>query len=618
MSFLGARTNKSTASKPNTPGKTPEPPPARHPSAGAQASGDSRRTSSRLAQVGQPADEYELSVMGSIQKQYQADSEEAYSLETMAHSLCEHPHLDKRDIMDVGVSLSATGQVVSAAHFLVKEQWLTKITNVVSQLQELCAASAEALGDKKKMYIIDPDNTMLPVLLGARSVGDLERAWKLLIQRISRAQEKMDRNFRAYKQEELPPHSPATTDPQIYEEFRGIVEPDQVMTRLYSQVPSMSRLLTTEEQTLLEQGRNLSSAIPSPLDLKLAFPERGTEAHPSQIYYNKDGAKITETDLDALIPCRTSTIAGMHTCSEFRSSGSASPEVPYHQRSREPWGQTSDDDYQTAPTLSRNPRTQNGVRYGLLDGISSIYQRFPGSAQNWPSSRQDSDHDQPGAIDITDNEDRRPTISRPAYQPSYPSQPPADPPNFLARYTGAGGGGGDEEDDDGEGNEEAPRNRRGLNKPLGPSRFSNGPSGRPPAPPANFSSRPGGNGPPGSGPGGYSGYPGGGAGGPGGGGFNAPYGHHLPTIKTDLKLSNLPKWNGDFDTAIPYFHKILELASMGGDLPVALGFWLGQTLVPNSPVEEWYMILSPKWKAYMQVHYLNYVETIKFYFLGRP
>lgn len=102
------------------------------------------------------------------------------------------------------------------------------------------------------------------------------------------------------------------------------------------------------------------------------------------------------------------------------------------------------------------------------------------------------------------------------------------------------------------------------------------------------------------------------------GNANAPYGNFPPTIKTDLKLSDLPKWNGEFDTAITYFHKISELASMGGDLPVALGFWLGQTLETGSPVEEWYMALSPNWKDYMCGNYLNYIQTIKHYYLGRP
>lgn len=585
---------------------------------GASASGEARRASSRLAAGGQPVDEYSLSVMGGIQNQYQQDTEDSYSLETRTHSLCEHPHLDKRDVLDVGVRLSATGRAVSLKRFLVKEPWLGKITNVVAQLQELCLASAKALGSQKKSYIIDPEDMMLPVLSGAKTTGDLERAWRLLIQCISRAQEKLDRNFKTAKQEEIPISSPATTDPQIYEDFKSSWEPEEAMTHLYKQVPSMTRLLTAEERTKLEQGRNLNSAIPSPLELKLAFPDRRAEAYPSMIYYNEDGAKINSVDPDSLIPRRNSNIPETHNRFEFDTTESASQAVPYHRQPREPWGQTSDIGYNTATVSTADPDPPEGNRLGLLDGITSSYQRFPGSSQNWAPSRTGLGSGPPGASRPDMDTGRTPLTTRLSYLPSYPSQPPANPPNFTARFANTGAGGNGDDDDDGS-SEGPPRGGRGPNPYLGQGRFDAGPPGRPPP---GFGGNPGGGGPYDGDHGRRGGHPGGGAGGaggfPGGGGTNAPYGNYPPTIKTDLKLSDLPKWNGDLDTAIPYFHKISELASLGGDLPVALGFWLGQTLEPDSPVHEWYMTLSPNWKAYMRAHYLNYVETIKHYFLGRP
>lgn len=245
--------------------------------------------------------------MGSIQKQYQEDTEDSYSLESRAHSVCERPHLDKRDIMDLGLAMGSNGRTSSAGRFVVKEPLLLKLTNVLTQLQELCTASAQALGDKKAGYVLDPDNMMLPILSAASTVGDLERAWRLLIQRISRAQEKLDRNFKKFRHEEIPP-SPATTDPQIYEAIKGNWEPEEVMARLYMQVPSMSKLLTHEECSKLEQGRSVRSALGSPIELKAAFPDRKPEPHPSGVYYNDDGARIHATDPDSLIPRRAPTL----------------------------------------------------------------------------------------------------------------------------------------------------------------------------------------------------------------------------------------------------------------------------------------------------------------------
>lgn len=99
--------NNATGSRPASTSKTAEPPP-RLQGLGAPPSG--RHSSSRLVSHGQLADEYELSVMGGIQRQYKDNSEESHSLEVLTHTLCEYPHFDKRDIIDLGVTISTTGR----------------------------------------------------------------------------------------------------------------------------------------------------------------------------------------------------------------------------------------------------------------------------------------------------------------------------------------------------------------------------------------------------------------------------------------------------------------------------------------------------------------------------
>lgn len=240
--------------------------------------------------------------MGSLQRQYQQDTEDKYALETLAHHLCEHPHLEKRDIVDRGVSIGSNGRAQSNSRFVIKEPLLTQITNVIAQMQELCNASSEILGEKKKRYVLDPDNTMLPILSAASTVGELERAWRLLVQRIMRAQEKLDRNFKKYKHEEVP-LSPASTDPQLYDFVQKDWDADAIMTHLYNQ-PSMARLLTEEERSRLAQGKTIRSALASPIELQTAFPPRKLEALPSDIFYNDDGARIHAVDPDSLIPRR--------------------------------------------------------------------------------------------------------------------------------------------------------------------------------------------------------------------------------------------------------------------------------------------------------------------------
>lgn len=97
----------------------------------------------------------------------------------------------------------------------------------------------------------------------------------------------------------------------------------------------------------------------------------------------------------------------------------------------------------------------------------------------------------------------------------------------------------------------------------------------------------------------------------------APYGDYIPTIKAELKLDQLPKWDGNHDTAIDYFWKVQQIAALGGYIPKALGYWLWHNLEEGSAVQIWFAMLEPNQQAYMRSHYLAYLKGIKDGFLGR-
>jgi hypothetical protein len=210
-----------------------------------------------------------------------------------------------------------------------------------------------------------------------------------------------------------------------------------------------------------------------------------------------------------------------------------------------------------------------------------------------------------------------------------PSGNPLNPPPANPPLSGGGGGG-----------------RGGTGPPAPPADYRRGGDAPPPIPlPANN--------PP---PGGGSGGGGGGGGGPpnfpqhfnpmpypglqgppgppgppeppgppnGGGGGppvppNAPapaYGTMIPSIKAELKPDQLPLWDGNHDTAIHYFWKIQQLASLGGYVPAALGYWLWNNLVEGSPVQEWFASLTHEEQARMRQHYLTYLRGIHNNYLG--
>jgi hypothetical protein len=112
-------------------------------------------------------------------------------------------------------------------------------------------------------------------------------------------------------------------------------------------------------------------------------------------------------------------------------------------------------------------------------------------------------------------------------------------------------------------------------------------------------------------------------GGGGGGGPplppNAPapaYGTMIPSIKAELKPDQLPLWDGNHNTAVNYFWKIQQLASLGGYVPAALGYWLWNNLVEGSLVQEWFVSLTHKEQGRMRQHYLTYLRGIQDNYLG--
>ena len=91
----------------------------------------------------------------------------------------------------------------------------------------------------------------------------------------------------------------------------------------------------------------------------------------------------------------------------------------------------------------------------------------------------------------------------------------------------------------------------------------------------------------------------------------------MPTIKAELKHESLPSWDGNHDTAVEYFWKVQQLASLRGWIPQALGYWLWNSLKPGSKVQVWFATLSGKEQAHMCSHYILYLKGIKDIFLGK-
>ncbi|KAJ7094085.1 hypothetical protein C8R44DRAFT_645642, partial [Mycena epipterygia] len=97
----------------------------------------------------------------------------------------------------------------------------------------------------------------------------------------------------------------------------------------------------------------------------------------------------------------------------------------------------------------------------------------------------------------------------------------------------------------------------------------------------------------------------------------APYGTEVPTIKPEVKIEQLPSWDGSHRTAVDYFWDIGQFASLEGWMPEALAYWLPSRLEKGSAVQMWFSTLASARQKEMCSHYMAYLRVIKESFLGK-
>lgn len=591
------------------------------------------RRSDRIGTEGKEGKTYALSVMADLHRSYLTDSDDDYSIFHRANSYRGKTEIDKRDIVDHGYSASNPER----RRFALRATPYDNLSLILDQMQTSLDTARDILGEEGSRYVLDPQNLMLPVLQGTQSLFELDRAWKVLVARLARAQDKFNKYVAQYKGEEVTA-SPTPTNEEVYRsltaEGNTSLDMNGVFDKLYRGVPSLNAQLSNEAREALNSGNSLHSALLSPVYLKDAFPHREVEQRPSDLIYDSDGGNFVgrtinldsdttnagastsrrATFAEPIVEARNSNYYSQGISDSISNAfrpqdGAISTPVDVEE---EPYSsRTTQRPQRDSPPHSRE--LLHGIASAVVPrgrdhqpSLNSMFNRGDQNRlpyrSNWtsyvfnhgqgpPSSPSSQDSDIPSEGQTPHRNDN-PGPRRP-YPERYDQQPPNE---GGGGGSGGGGGGGD------------------GNPPRGYNRY-----------PGRFPSA-GGN--PG-GPGGPSGggNPGGGGGPPGGGypGPGAPYQSNgnnwnynpQPSIKIELKPEQLPRWDGDWDTAVQYFFEIQEIAALGGNIPRHMGFWLWKNLETGSAVANWYANLTANVKDHMRSHFTHFVSVIQQYFLGQ-
>jgi hypothetical protein len=604
--------------------------------------------------------------MAQLWLEYGKSTERTTSTTTRAMGLATKRSLKAEETVDQGPAFESLGR------FRLQDKLARTVAQTVQEVQTFIKQMAALVPERQHYFILDPDETLLEILEGAESPGQLLAAWRALSTRIESAQCFMLK-YRDEYTLGMNLVSPASTNRELLLEHSELGSHDDRLRQMYDRFPRHTSSLSTTDLAKLREGRNWNEIIRVPSWLEKVSPPfsppKSQEPMLTPSTYSRTSYKagssfalppiseVSETPYTpqkhVSWPDQPTVVSSYNT---WPPSSSILPAPAIVDSSSAPSNKPSEQPNillgiaAPQPISSLQSRSQVAYKTNIIPQLSSYFSR----TDTWNPEKKTSafttgQEEAPGRSGLAWWSSVSTGGRNPESSQSRNTQEPDTRNNRESYNTDHGRTslsnmapeGGDDEDSVGDAFSSRPwgnwYNRRGGGQapPPGPPDDDPGGGGggrrpSPPSPPGNWGPPPGQHGqpagPPGGPPGGGPpGGPGGPPGGPGGppGGWNmgqlagAPYGTFIPTIKAELKKEDLPSWDGNHETAIEYFWKIQQLASLGGFIPQALGYWLWTSLKEGSTVQLWFSMLSSQEQEYMRNNYLTYLYGLKEGFLGK-
>ncbi|KAJ6449019.1 hypothetical protein C8R47DRAFT_999326, partial [Mycena vitilis] len=158
---------------------------------------------------------YAMSEMATLQMEYLTESETNLSTFEGVKWIIAKSELLIVDIVDRGVP--SRGVI---ARFAVSSKLFARVDRITAELQVFLKSASGLVEGRKTYFIVDPEDTCLPVLQGASDVAQLQAAWSLLRKRV----ELGDRYFSKYRDEYEQGKamlSPTSTVPDLYDPLKA-------------------------------------------------------------------------------------------------------------------------------------------------------------------------------------------------------------------------------------------------------------------------------------------------------------------------------------------------------------------------------------------------------------
>ncbi|KAF8204277.1 hypothetical protein K438DRAFT_553663 [Mycena galopus ATCC 62051] len=138
---------------------------------------------------------FALSPMADLVRAYNSSSDSKVSLFRRVTMLASKASFDVSDILDRGISLDSSEQVLGIAQFSLEAGFLFRTERTLRDMQETLSQAASMVEGRNSCFCIDPHRILVTVFRNANSLGELQASWSALAECLNLA----NKNFRSIK-----------------------------------------------------------------------------------------------------------------------------------------------------------------------------------------------------------------------------------------------------------------------------------------------------------------------------------------------------------------------------------------------------------------------------------
>lgn len=174
---------------------------------------------------------YALSPMAELRLEYTEEREFMTSTYSRLQYFVGKRKLDPSFVVDRGIS-----RANPQPRFTMEASLLARVELVASELQGYLRRAAALIPDRRHCFIVDPMNTLIPILKNADDLAELQAAWDTLRTRLELGHKYFDKYDKEYKTSETL-LSPSSTATDLYDSLPDLPTAASKLTFLLNKAP---------------------------------------------------------------------------------------------------------------------------------------------------------------------------------------------------------------------------------------------------------------------------------------------------------------------------------------------------------------------------------------------